>query len=346
MIIFLLSALIVVLLAINVLGAVLSGPRYSGPVSDHFNGTRFINSGGAEAKGPLEVIKWLLTRKRSKWNKKTNVPYGPKPETRVHEGAKITFVNHSTFLIQVNGLNILTDPVWSERASPFSFAGPKRMRPPGLDINDLPPIDIVLISHNHYDHLDLPTLRMIIKMHRPRIFTPLGVKDFLCKKKIDVTKDMDWWDEFELQQHVKIICVPAQHFSGRGTADRDGTLWCGYLITRPGGNIYFVGDTGYSNRIFKEVGSRFAPIRISLIPIGAYKPVWFMSPIHCSPEQALQIHLDLKSQTSIAAHFGTFPLADDGQDEPLQDLEAARADKNIAPGDFIALNEGEGKLFL
>jgi len=346
MIIFLLSALIVVLLAINILGALLSGPRYTGSKSDHFNGTRFINIDGAEAKGPFAVFKWLVTRQRSPWKENRNIPYGPKPVPRIYEGVKITFINHSTFLIQLNGLNVLTDPVWSERASPFSFAGPKRMRPPGIDFNDLPPIDVILLSHNHYDHLDLATLRMLIKIHAPRIFTPLGVKDFLSKKKIDVTKDMDWWDEFEIQERLKIICTPAQHFSGRGTMDRDGTLWCGYLIASPEGNIYFAGDTGYNDRVFKDVGNRFAPIRISLIPIGAYKPVWFMSPIHCSPEQAVQIHLDLQSQTSIAAHFGTFPLADDAQGEPLRDLTAACMNKNIAPGDFIALNEGDGKLFL
>lgn len=343
--IFFLSILIIILLAINITGAVLSGPRHEGPTSDHFNGLRFINPGGIAAKGPREVIKWFITRKRSPWKANQNIPFGPKPEALIYNGAKITFVNHSTFLIQVNGLNILTDPIWSERASPFSFIGPKRMRPPGIDFKDLPQIDIILLSHNHYDHLDLPTLKEILKKHRPKIFTPLGVKAFLEKKGIAVTKDMDWWDEYKLQAPLKIICTPAQHFSGRGTSDRDGTLWCGYIITRPEGNIYFVGDTGYNTGIFKDIGARFAPIRVSLIPVGAYKPAWFMSPIHCSPEEAVQIHLDLKSQTSIAAHYGTFPLADEGQHEPLHDLNNARAKRHVAPDNFIAVKEGEGKLF-
>jgi len=345
MIIFFLSILIVFLAAVNILGALLSGPRYSGTKSDHFNGLRFVNVGGAQAKGPFEVFKWLVTRKRSRWKGNRNIPFGPKPEAHVHEGVKITFVNHSTFLIQLNGLNILTDPIWSERASPFSFIGPKRMRPPGIALADLPPIDVVLLSHNHYDHLDLPTLKKILETHRPKIFTPLGVKIFLEKKGVVVTRDMDWWDEYVLQERLKIICTPAQHFSGRGTSDRDGSLWCGYLISRAEGNIYFVGDTGYNSRIFKNVGDRFAPIRVSLIPIGAYKPEWFMSPIHCSPEEAVQIHLDLKSQTSIAAHYGTFPLADEAQREPLQDLKKALEKKHVAPDDFLALNEGQGNLF-
>ena len=345
MILFFLSVLIVFLLAVNILGAVLSGPRYSGPLSDHFNGLRFVNTDGARAKGPLEVFKWLITRKRSPWKNDQNIPFGPKPDMHVHEGVKITIINHSTFLIQLNGLNILTDPIWSERASPFSFIGPKRMRRPGIDLKDLPPIDVILLSHNHYDHLDLPTLKKILTTHQPKIFTPLGVKIFLEKKGIVVAQDMDWWDEHELSKQLKIICIPAQHFSGRGTSDRDGTLWCGYLIMRPEGNIYFAGDTGYSNRIFKDVGDRFAPIRVSLLPVGAYKPEWFMSPIHCSPEDAVQLHLDLKSQISIAAHYGTFPLADEEQYEPLRDLKTACVKKQVPSDDFIALHEGEGKLF-
>jgi len=344
MLIFFLSVVVAFLIIVNVLGSVLSGPRYSGPVTDHFNGQRFLNIGGAQAKGPFDALKWFLTRKRGEW-KEFNDTDGPKPVARIESGFKITFVNHSTFLIQVDGLNILTDPIWSERASPFSFMGPKRMRPPGIDLKDLPPIDVILLSHNHYDHLDLATLKNILKDHRPRIFTPLGVKVFLDKKGITVTKDLDWWNEYPLNEQLKIMATPAQHFSSRGTNDRDGSLWCGYMIKRKEGNIYFVGDTGYNNTIFKDIGERFSPIQVALIPIGAYKPQWFMSPIHCSPAEAVQIHIELTSQKSIAAHFGTFPLADEGQDEPLNDLRQALQEKNINPEDFIALKEGEGKLF-
>ena len=337
--------LVAFLIAINILGAILSGPRYSGPVSDHFNGQRFLNIGGIQAKGPMEAFKWFFTRRRGPWKEVTKVSFGEKPERQIDKGVKITFVNHSTFLIQTEGLNILTDPIWSERASPFSFIGPRRMRPPGLDLNDLPPIHVVLITHNHYDHLDLATLKKIVKAHQPKIFSPLGVKVFLDKKGMPITKDMDWWDEQSLNDRVKIVATPAQHFSSRGTNDRDGTLWCGYIIKRTEGNIYFVGDTGYNDTIFKNIGERFRPIQLALIPIGAYKPQWFMSPIHCSPEEAVRIHIELQSKKSIAAHFGTFPLADEGQDEPLNDLRQALMKNNINMEDFIALNEGQGRLF-
>lgn len=344
MLIFFLSLLVALLLAGNILGSILSGPRYSGPTSDHFNGQRFLNVGGAQAKGPFDVLKWFFTRKRGAW-KEVTTAYGPKPDARIENGIKITFVNHSTFLIQTDGLNILTDPIWSERASPFSFMGPRRMRPPGIDFKDLPQIDVVLLSHNHYDHLDLPTLREIVKAHRPKIFTPLGVKVFLDKKGIPVASDMDWWSELMVSDRINIVATPAQHFSSRGTNDRDGTLWCGYIIKRKEGNVYFVGDTGYNTKIFKEIGERFSPIHLALIPIGAYKPQWFMSPIHCSPKEAVEIHVDVKSQQSIAAHFGTFPLADEGQDEPSKDLELALNERKIIADKFIALKEGEGKLF-
>lgn len=346
MIIFFLSALVAFLIIINVLGSILSGPRYSGPVSDHFNGQRFLNVGGIQAKGPLATLKWFVTRKRGQWKEITNASFGERPETLVERGVKITFVNHSTFLIQTEGVNILTDPIWSERASPFSFMGPRRMRPPGLDLNDLPPIHVVLISHNHYDHLDLSTLKKIVKAHQPKILTSLGLKIFLDKKGIPVTKDMDWWSEYTVNDRVKIMATPAQHFSSRGTNDRDGTLWCGYIIKRNEGNIYFVGDTGYNDTIFKNIGERFSPIQLALIPIGAYRPQWFMSPIHCSPQEAVRIHLDLRSKKSIAAHYGTFPLADEGQDEPLQDLKLALMENNLGTEDFIALKEGRGRLFL
>ena len=346
MIIFFLSVLVAFLIVVNILGSTLSGPRYSGPVSDHFNGHRFVNPGGIQAKGLMDALKWFSTRKKIAWRELENAPFGEKPETQIEKGVKITFVNHSTFLIQTEGLNILTDPIWSERASPFSFMGPKRMRPPGLDLNDLPPIHVVLISHNHYDHLDIDTLKKIVKAHRPKIFTPLGVKAFLDKKGIAVTKDMDWWNEYSLNDRLKIIATPAQHFSSRGTNDRDGSLWCGYMIKRNEGNIYFVGDTGYNDAIFKNIGEKFSPIQLAMIPIGAYKPQWFMSPIHCSPEEAVRIHLELRSKKSIAAHFGTFPLADEGQEQPLQDLKQALMQNNLGTEDFIALKEGQGRLFL
>lgn len=326
-------------------GYFLSGPKYCGPVTDHFDGKKFFTPGGKPAQGLGGVFKWMTQRRRTPWKERMNVPFGETPPARVGRGAKITFVNHSTFLIQVDGINILTDPIWSERTSPFQWAGPKRMRPPGIRFEDLPKIDIVLLSHNHYDHLDIDTMKRVFEKHQPKIICALGVKAFLDNQKMTGSTDLDWWQEFSLNDALKIQSVPAQHFTGRGTFDRDATLWCGFVIIRPGGNIYFVGDTGYNEFIFKEIGKRCAPIEVSLVPIGAFKPEWFMSPIHCSPAEAVKIHLEIKSKKSIATHFGTFPLADDGEEEPVVGLQNALQEHGVSPEDFVVLKEGEGREF-
>jgi L-ascorbate metabolism protein UlaG (beta-lactamase superfamily) len=245
-----------------------------------------------------------------------------KPEGVVTNHIKVTYINHSTVLIQVDSLNIITDPVWATRASPVSFAGPQRKKMPGVKLEDLPPIDIILISHNHYDHLDLETLKQIVANHKPKIIAPLGVGQFLKENGMPVFKDMDWWQNTTINKKVAIHCLPAQHFSGRGFADRDATLWCSYMIETTRGNIYFAGDTGYG-LFFREISLKFPNINLALIPIGAYKPEWFMSPIHISPDEAVRVHIDLKAKQSMGIHFGTFPLGDDGENDPPLDLKAA-----------------------
>ncbi|HMJ69259.1 MAG TPA: MBL fold metallo-hydrolase [Cyclobacteriaceae bacterium] len=326
-----------------IIGLSLSAPTYHGPISDHFDGKKFINPKGIKAKGLPDVFRWMRERKRGKWEKKQLKP-GAKPLPRYDNGVRITFVNHSTFLIQVDGVNILTDPVWSERVSPFTFAGPQRMRPPGIAIDDLPKIDLVLLSHNHYDHLDIATVKHIHDKYNPQFIVPLGVSGYLKNKKIELVSEIDWWQTKAFGTGFTIECVPAQHFSGRGTFDRDQTLWCGYCIHGRHGNIYFAGDTGYNPDTFKEIGLRTKPT-LSIIPIGAFKPEWFMSPIHCSPEEAVQIHKDLKSPQSIASHFGTFPLADDGGDDPVEGLRATLLKEGLAIEQFVALEEGVAKDF-
>lgn len=327
------------------MGYILSGPKYKGPVSDHFDGKRFFTPGGKPAQGFRGVLQWMIKRKQGPWAVRKGLPFGDKPSPRLNSGIHITFVNHSTFLIQVDGLNILTDPVWSDRTSPFQWAGPRRMRPPGIRFEDLPDIDLVLLSHNHYDHLDFNSMKSVFQRNQPKIITPLGVKAYLDMNDIHTATDLDWWQEYRLSDSVAIQCVPAQHFSGRGLHDRDATLWCGYVIRRPGGNIYFVGDTGYHHSMFREIGTRCAPIDVALVPIGAFKPEWFMSPIHCSPHEAVRIHIDVKSKQSIATHFGTFPLADDGLHEPAEELQKALGHYGILPERFLIMKEGEGKRF-
>lgn len=329
----------VVVSSVLLISFLISAPRYKGPRLPHFDGRRFLNPGGVVAKGFPDVMKWMMSRKRAPWKKIPATPPGERPPASVHEGARITFVNHSTFLIQVDGLNILTDPVWSERTSPFRFIGPRRVKPPGIRFEDLPRIDIVLLSHNHYDHLDARTVTALQDTFHPSFIAPLGVGRFLEELGIASRTDLDWWTGLSFANKVHIEAVPAQHFSGRGMFDRDATLWCGYVIKTSVGNIFFAGDTGYNNTIFNDIGARFKP-RLSIIPIGAYKPQWFMAPIHCSPAEAVQIHLDARSQQSIASHFGTFPLADDGYDDPVTDLMMALVASGIPPADFQALKEG------
>jgi L-ascorbate metabolism protein UlaG (beta-lactamase superfamily) len=343
-VIWIILLLVLIVCSPFVVGILLSAPTYHGPKSDHFDGKQFINPKGIKAKGLPDVFKWMRERKQGKWIERKDVKPGPKPLPRYDNGVRITFVNHSTFLIQVDGINILTDPVWSKRVSPFSFAGPKRMRPPGIAFNDLPKIDLILLSHNHYDHLDIATLKHIHDKYNPQFIVPLGVAAYLRKNNIDLVRELDWWQTQVAGVSFTIESVPAQHFSGRGTLDRDRTLWCGYCIHGRHGNIYFAGDSGYNPDTFKEIGRRTKPT-LSIIPIGAFKPEWFMSPIHCSPDEAVMIHKDLNSPLSIASHFGTFPLADDGCDDPVEGLRAALKREGLSLTEFITLEEGVARDF-
>jgi L-ascorbate metabolism protein UlaG (beta-lactamase superfamily) len=338
---FFLFILLCIPLAFTLVGLSVSAPAYKGPQSDHFNGKKFVNPGGVEVPGLNKVFKWMLNRKRTPWKENVHAPPGKRPLDHYNDGIRITFVNHSTFLIQVDGLNVLTDPVWAKRASPFSWAGPKRMCPPGIRFEDLPRIHLILLSHNHYDHLDLQTMRLLFGAHHPRIVTPLGVKKFLDNESITGATDVDWWTVLPVNERVSIQCVPAQHFSGRGMLDRNKTLWCGYVINTTRGKIYFAGDTGYNPAIFKEIRQKCSPVRVAMIPIGAYKPQWFMAPVHTSPEEAVLIHREIGSQFSIGSHFGTFPLADEGLEEPLRDLASALQANGISTESFVALKEGE-----
>lgn len=333
------SSIFLVIAIINLVGFIISAPRYQGPVSDHFNGKTFENIGDVKAKGGKDLLKWMMNRERQSWTLEGNASFGPKAQEKVTSGVHITFVNHSTFLIQTNGLNILTDPIWSERTSPVSFAGPKRMRPPGIRFEDLPTIDLVLISHNHYDHLDVPTIKNLIEKFDPHFITPLGVGAFIGNLGSENVLDLDWWEKHQFTQELSIASVPAQHFSGRGIFDRDATLWCGYIIRSQTGDIYFAGDTGYGE-LFTTIGNRYPNIEVALLPIGAYLPKWFMSPIHISPEEAVKAHQDVGAKVSIGMHFGTFPLADDGPEQAKSDLRAALIDQQIDEASFMILDEG------
>ena len=248
----------------------------------------------------------------------------------------ITWVGHATMLVQANGLNVLTDPIWSERASPVQCVGPKRAQPPGLAMAQLPPIDVVLISHNHYDHLDKETVlalsRRTMSAGQATLFiVPLGVKAFFDGLGITNVKEMDWWDSVTVKG-VEFHFTPVQHWSARGLGDRSETLWGGWAVFGPATHWYFSGDTGYSQD-FQDVVKRFAERQteakgggfdMALIPVGAYEPRWFMKEQHVNPAEALQIHLDLKAKRSVGLHWGTFALTDEPLDQPPKDLADAR----------------------
>ncbi len=319
--------------------------KYSGPISDHFNGEVFFNPGGKPMAGPGGVIQWLKNREPGPWRKWTDAAPGPTPPERVSDGGlRLTFIGHSTSLIQMDGLNILCDPVWSMRASPVPFAGPKRHRPPGLRLDQLPTIDLILQSHDHYDHFDVPTHRKIARQWQPKYAVPLGVKQRILGKGLasaERVSELDWGDQAAVTADVRVTAVPARHFSGRGLRDRNRTLWCGYVVEGPSGAVYFAGDTGWGSH-FREIGERFPNIRLALIPIGAYRPQWFMGPVHISPDDAVRAHEDVGAATSVGIHFGTFHLADDGQDEPVEELKRALDSRKVQHR-FWTLGEGEGR---
>jgi L-ascorbate metabolism protein UlaG (beta-lactamase superfamily) len=317
-----------------------AAPRWRGPVSDHFDGERFRNhETGWQSEGSF--LKWMANRERGAWPEHPEAVYGPPPPQRVVDGRlRITFINHATTLIQMDGLNILTDPVWSERVSPVSFAGPKRHRAPGIRFEDLPPIDLVLVSHNHYDHMDMATLRALQKRHRPAIVTPIGNAALLRRHGVHDAFELDWWETAHHANGIETTVVPARHFSARAISDRNRNLWSGFVISGPSGHVYFAGDTGWGDH-FAEIGRRFPRIRAALLPIGSYMPRWFMQPAHIDPAQAVDAHFALGAQTSVAIHFGTFALGDDGEYDPIRDLNDALAGKGNPP--FLVFDQGEGR---
>jgi L-ascorbate metabolism protein UlaG (beta-lactamase superfamily) len=316
---------------------------YQGPPSDHFDGVRFFNPGQPPTKGALRaMLRWKLAGDAAaKWP--ASVPVTPaKPEPRV-DGIRITMVGHATLLIQVAGLNILTDPVWSERASPFAFAGPKRVTAPGIAFDDLPPIDVVLISHCHYDHLDVATLRRLHAAHAPLMAMPLG-NDTIVRAAVPGARCVsgDWWDQLSLGEGISTTLTPANHWANRWPTDVRMALWSGHWLETPAGSLWFVGDTGYEDgRIFDNIRARLGAPDVALIPIGAYEPRWFMAPQHVNPEEAVRILHDVGAARALGIHWGTFQLTDEAREAPRNALAAALAEAGVAPDRFVAAEVGQ-----
>ena len=256
----------------------------------------------------------------------------------------LTWIGHASFLLQIDGANILTDPHLTKRASPVSFAGPSRTTPPGLELKDLPVIDIIVISHNHYDHLDKKTLQQIIKQQKnnqPLILVPLKLKKLVEEFGATNVKELGWWDNTEFKNLI-IHSVPVQHWSNR-SFNTNKTLWCGWVIENLNYKTFFCGDTGYS-KDFLNIQKKFGYMDLSLLPIGAYAPRWFMKDHHCNVEEAIQIHKDIQSKRSVAMHWGTFQLTDEPMDEPPQLLQALSSENNLPSDEFITMQHGETKI--
>lgn len=256
---------------------------------------------------------------------------------------RVSFVGHATVLIQTAGLNILIDPIWSERASPFTFAGPHRVTDPGIAFNALPPIDAVLVSHAHYDHLDLATLSRLAAKHNPRVITPLGNDALMRGHDPAIRAEAhDWHVRVTLNNDVAVTLVPAQHWAARGLFDRNTMLWSGFVIETLAGRIYNVSDTGYGDgALFREARERYGPFRFGIFPIGAYEPRWFMREQHMNPQEAVQAFIDSGAHYALGNHYGTFQLTDEAIDAPLHAFLQARAQAGIAPERFRALRPGE-----
>jgi L-ascorbate metabolism protein UlaG (beta-lactamase superfamily) len=332
-------------------------PRY--PLSDHFNGEVFFNP-ASTAPGPagapppanrrrgglIAILRWQFGGDRRPWPPQPPdpAPAGDPKALPPLGSASVTFIGHSTFLIRVGGLTILTDPVFSERCSPVSWAGPKRARPPGRAFADLPKIDLLLLSHNHYDHMDLPSLRAIRRRDNPQAVTPLGNAVHLAKAGLGRVQELDWWQSTTLRQDILITATPARHFSSRSLRDRNHSLWSGFMLDIAGHRLFFAGDSGAGDH-WAEIGQRLGAPDLALLPIGAYEPRAIMAPVHMNPAEAVAAHQALGAARSVGMHFGTFQLTDEPIDAPPAAMAAARAEAGLDANAFVTLGFGETRLF-
>ena len=311
------------------------------PKSDHYDGKRFKNSGDIGQKTMSDFFKVLWERDKATWPAWVeNGPAQRPPEKVVGPAIRMTMVNHASVLVQTEGFNFITDPIWSERCSPVSFAGPKRHRPAGIPFDQLPRIDAVLISHNHYDHLDLPTLRRLEQRDAPLVVAGLGTKNFLEAEGLKHVVELDWWQTHSITDDVALHFVPAQHWSKRNFFGQNEMLWGGFVIASSKGKIFFAGDTGYGPH-FKKIQQSLGPIDTALLPIGAYKPQWFMANFHMSPADAVKAFYDLGSPHALAIHHGTFPLGQEGIDDAAEDLESLKKTTGAPLDKFKVLLNGE-----
>ena len=310
----------------------------------HFHGGKYRNLEPVPRHGLGDFLRWQLSPGRRFPKGKRYTLLKPDSHRLMNPPAKpqLVWLGHASFLFQYRGLNVLTDPVLSSRASPLKLVGPKRCTPAAMKVADMPPIHLVLISHNHYDHLDETTVR---QLHRHfgdslRFCIPEGLRHWFEKRGIRNLVELDWWQSRPLTDKTEVFCLPAQHFSGRTPTDTNTSLWCSWLLEIEGFRFYFAGDTGYG-RVFRDIGHLFAPIDLALLPIGAYDPRWFMAPVHVAPEETVTIHRDIGARQSVAMHWGTFVLTDEPMDEPPRRLRTALEREGLGESEFRVMQHGE-----
>lgn len=307
------------------------------------DGKRFILEGHRGEGSFRYLLKWQMEGQRARWPRHVaNRSFPPPPQRVEGHALKATWVGHSTVLIQTAGLNILTDPFLSTRASPVPFAGPKRVRPAALRAETLPPIDLILLSHNHYDHMDLPALRRIARHHAAHVVTPHGNARWVRRASATFGIDELGWGDMVEHKGLRIHLTPALHWSKRGFFDANTALWGAFVVEAPGGPIYFAADTGFgTGSTFRDVRERFGAPRLSLLPIGAYEPRWFMHPQHMNPDEAVKAHKLLGTRASLAIHHGTIQLTDEAIDAPVAALKQALTEHSVDPRHFLVPDAGE-----
>ena len=304
--------------------------------SDHFDGRRFFNPNGPELQ-PLSAAARMLLERRTRWPSRIDQPLC-QPAALEQSAAVVTFIGHSTILIQTSTGSVLTDPMYSQRAGPLNLFGPHRVRQPAVLFDDLPPISLVLLSHNHYDHCDLRTLRRLARRFDPLVVTPVGNGRLVRSAGIRRIEELDWWQSADAMG-ASVSLTPAYHFSARSLFDRNRALWGGFMLSLRDTRLFFAGDSAYGP-FFQDIGRRFRPIDLALLPIGAYEPRWFMQSVHMNPDEAVQAHVDLAATRSIGIHFGTFQLTTEGIDAPLRALEQARDKRQVSISEFSTLPFG------
>lgn len=304
--------------------------------NSHHDGNRFRNPTPPDVK-PFTAVPRLMLERRTPWPARVEAP-PRQPAPLDGARAAITFIGHSTFLIQTPAGNVLTDPIYSERAGPLGLLGPRRVRPAAVAFDDLPQVSVVLLSHNHYDHCDMPTLRRLASRYDPLVVTPLGNAALVRSAGIRRVEELDWWQPAK-SSPVPVTVTPAHHFSARSPFDRNRALWGGFVLEAGTSRIYFAGDTAYVP-FFTDIGRRLGPFDLALLPIGAYEPRWFMHAVHMNPAEAVQAHVEVGARESIGMHFGTFQLTTEAIDEPERALGAALAARNVPAGSFRTLEFG------